>query len=71
MECSGYVVGDFEGQELCRCPICKGWLPRTFPMDKPFICKKCGAELMTFPDKDMLTGEDSYGKICAIGGVTP
>jgi len=78
MECSKYVTydgwQDLEPWErLCRCPICKGFLPQFFPLDKPFKCKKCGTELMTFPDYDE-EGEiyEEQGKICPIStGDTP
>ena len=73
-ECSRYELGDFEDwglepyQRLCRCPICKGFLPQNFPMDKPFKCKKCGAELLVMPDHDEDTGEEEVesGRICPI-----
>jgi len=67
MECSGFITDYADDMPLCRCPICKGWLPRHFPDDKPFICKKCKNELMTFPIYDE-EGEVMIdaGKICAI-----
>ena len=59
---------EYEAWEtLLRCPKCKGWLPRDFPLDKPFPCKKCGVELLTFPvydeEGDLLQDQ---GKICPI-----
>ena len=70
--CTPYETGeeweDYDPWEaLLRCPECKGWLPREFPLDKPFTCKKCGVELLTFPvyDEEGLLLEDQ-GKICPI-----
>ena len=34
---------------LMRCPNCKGWLPRDFPLEESFVCKKCGSTLETLP----------------------
>lgn len=57
-------------KRLCRCPNCKGFLPSNFPMDKPFICKKCGTELLVFFDHDEDTGEElECGRICTISGL--
>ena len=48
MECTNYEVDNREWdydnphRNFCRCPICRGFLPQDFPLDKPFICKKCG-----------------------------
>ncbi len=70
--CTPYETGegwvDYDPWEtLLRCPECKGWLPRDFPLDEPFTCKKCGVELLTFPVYDeggfLL---HSQGKICPI-----
>lgn len=71
MECTKYVMDEPRYEEnwmnLCRCPKCKGWLPREFPDDKPFKCKKCGTELMTFPEVDEETNKElEWGKICPI-----
>ena len=46
--------GDYTGNSaswefLMRCPNCKGWLPRNFPIGESFICKKCKATLETLP----------------------
>jgi len=73
MECTRFVeyndwIYEDVWKSLCRCPICKGWLPQDFPIDTPFKCKKCGTELMTFPE-EMEEGYDDYelgGKICPI-----
>lgn len=72
MECSGveydYRDWDHDNPHLnfCRCPKCKGFLPQSFPNDKPFTCKKCGTELMVFPIIE--DGEElpDVGKICPI-----
>jgi hypothetical protein len=68
--CTDYMFleSDDDSLELCRCPICKGWLPRDFPTDKPFSCKKCGTELLCFPDKIDDSDEfvEETGKICPI-----
>jgi len=80
MTCSGVIYDERDWDpkkphlNFCRCPTCKGFLPKDFPEDKPFTCKKCGTELMVFPvdpnDEDR-SGWD--GKICPIsinnGGV--
>ena len=68
-KCTDYVfLEDDDGLELCRCPICKGFLPRDFPSDRLFKCKKCGTELMCFPNK--VDGSDEQdqetGRICPI-----
>jgi transcription initiation factor IIE alpha subunit len=68
IKCSRYTfedLGDYAG--LCKCPICGGFLPQDFPIDKPFKCKKCGAELITLPDHDEETKEGlEWGRICPI-----
>ena len=67
MECTEYVIGDdYEDRPLCRCPVCKGWLPRF--MKEIHICKKCGTELISLPHVDEDTGEvnEEWGKICPI-----
>jgi hypothetical protein len=67
MSCSGFITDYGDDLPLCRCPICKGWLPRHFPIDKPFRCKKCGIELMTFKEYDEEGIEMvDMGKICPI-----
>jgi len=72
MECTGVVYDDRDwdyenpANNFCRCPQCKGFLSKSFPIDKPFTCKKCGAELMVFPiieDGEELIG---IGKICPV-----
>ena len=66
VECTEYQTYK-ETDSLCRCPSCKGWLPRDFPLDKTFKCKKCRTELMAFPDIDLESGDDNeWGKICPI-----
>jgi len=73
MESSGVVFcedrdWDHENpaNNFCRCPKCKGFLPKDFPADKPFTCKKCKTELMVFPIIE--DGEElgDMGKICPI-----
>jgi len=71
MECTEFVELDPSYEEswmnLCRCPTCKGWLPRDFPIDEPFNCKKCGTELLTFPVYDEEGERMKFtGKICPI-----
>ena len=74
MECTPFEVydKDFDRKRpdlnFCRCPICKAFLPQDFPEDKPFNCKRCGAELMTFPEYDEVDGSviPWAGKICPI-----
>ena len=36
----------------CTCPACKGFLPHDMPLDKQFLCKKCGKVLKTMPPLD-------------------
>ena len=72
MSCSGVVYDDRDWdydkphRNFCRCPTCKGFLPRDFPNDKPFTCKKCKTELMVFPVIE--DGEEipDVGKICPL-----
>ena len=74
MKCSGFTHDDRDWDPkrphlwLCRCPTCKGFLPSSFPNDKPFVCKKCGTELMVFPINHEVDEEhwDWEGKICPI-----
>ena len=67
LKCSRYVFSDEDRPEHCHCPICGGFLPRELPDDKPFKCKKCGAELITLPDYDEETKEElECGRICPI-----
>jgi hypothetical protein len=54
-------------KKLCRCPICKGFLPQSFPLNKSFTCKKCGTDLLTFPEYNEEGIEIKWGgKICPI-----
>ena len=71
-KCTPYESGEgwdeYEPWEiLLRCPNCKGWLPSDFPLDKPFKCKKCGTDLLSFPVYDEEGDLLEYsGKICPI-----
>ena len=70
--------GIWEGPEEewtpCRCPACKGFLPKDFPLGPQFQCRKCGTVLETLPsrpenpndeeDTDMEFG----GRICPVPG---
>ena len=49
-----------------------GFLRADLPADS-FVCKKCGAELISYPDVDEDTIEVSeyQGKICVIGKPKP
>jgi len=76
LSCTPYVSWDgWDESEpweiLLRCPECKGWLPRDFPLDEPFKCKRCGTELLTFPvydeDGELLMDQ---GKICQISNTS-
>jgi len=50
-----------EDPPLCRCPNCQGFLPRDFPFDKQFLCRKCGAVL------EAIEGEyKGEGQICPV-----
>lgn len=73
MECSRAIHEDRDWdherphRNFCRCPICKGFLPRYMPDDKPFKCGKCGTELMLFPATDSDGEEIPWeSKICPI-----
>jgi len=80
-KCSTFVYGydesDYDPRALPRCPKCKGFLPKDFPLGKPFKCNKCGAKLETIPNTESLEDEDKElddsevyehygGKICEI-----
>lgn len=72
-KCSLFIVDQIdEDTPLCRCPNCKGWLPRDFPNDKSFTCKKCGETLITIPShvEDPDDPEDTEyefgGRICVL-----
>lgn len=66
MECTNYEMGFDDDRPLCRCPVCKGWLPRY--MKDLHTCKKCGTDLICLPHVDEETGEvfEDWGKICPI-----
>ncbi len=50
MSCSTFTFdGDPEEHRPCRCPTCKAFLPGRFPLDKQFLCRKCGAVLTVYP----------------------
>ena len=62
--CTGYTTWHHEGN-LCRCPNCQAFLPRDFPFETPFTCKKCGEVLTTKPDVDEARNISKYhGQIC-------
>jgi hypothetical protein len=78
MSCSQFTFdGDPDYMRLCTCPICKGFLPRRFPIDKQFLCRKCGAVLKVYPSLDEYMSWDQFlfdpwdvirwgGRICAV-----
>jgi len=68
IKCTKYAFSDDDSHtEHCHCPVCGGFLPFTFPHDKPFKCKKCRAELIALPDHDEETNEKlEWGRICPI-----
>jgi hypothetical protein len=68
LKCSNYTFEDLgDNTGLCRCPICGGFLPSDFPLDKSFKCQKCDAELITLPNHDEETKEElESGRICPI-----
>jgi len=76
MECSLFEEWenewDYENptNNFPRCPICKGFLSPYFPQDKPFTCKKCGAELMVFEYIEDGEKIPWLGKICPINHKT-
>lgn len=71
--CTRFVTWyDEDDLRRCRCPACKGFLPRGFPLSLQFQCRKCGAVLETLPsivedpddeeDRDYEFG----GRICLV-----
>lgn len=66
IDCIQYVNDYTDDRGRLQCPNCKGFLPLYLPEDKSFTCKKCGLELMVFPEKDEDGEETDYGKICPI-----
>ena len=71
--CSEFITDcDTDDVDRCRCPKCKGFLPRGFPLGEQFLCKKCGAVLETMPSKveDPDEEEDTKyelgGRICLV-----
>ena len=74
-QCTEFMVGDYdEASTLCRCPNCKGYLPRDFPIGKQFLCRRCGAVLETIPspiddpDIEEDTDYEFGGRICLVPG---
>lgn len=50
--CRNFSISYDENEgSLCRCPGCKGFLPRDFPLGRQFQCRRCGAVLETLPSK--------------------
>ena len=71
--CSLFSVSYDENEGgLCRCPKCKGFLPREFPLDNQFQCRRCGAILETLPsklddpDEEEDTDYEWGGRICLV-----
>lgn len=70
--CTNFTTIDYNDWTPCRCPACKGFLPKDFPMGKQFLCKKCGAVLETLPtipedpDMDEDTDYEWGGRICLV-----
>ena len=73
-QCTEFIVMDDPDEWApCRCPKCKGFLPKDFPMGKQFVCRRCGAVLETLPnpiDDPDIPAEDTYyefgGRICLV-----
>lgn len=71
-QCAPFGMWDYEPDEvwesLMRCPACKGFLSRYFPIDKQFQCKRCGAVLETIPGNEEGDGKDyEYGgRLCVV-----
>ena len=66
LKCTNYIF-DSDIDQHAHCPVCGAFLPYDFPDDKPFNCKKCGAELICLPDHDEETHEElEWGRICPI-----
>lgn len=60
-ECTEYSTNCDDDLPLCRCPNCQGFLSRDFPLDKQFLCRKCGAVL------EAIEGEyRGEGQICPV-----
>jgi len=72
VNCSLFVIDWDNEMRLCRCPSCKGYLPREFPLGKQFQCMKCGTVLETMPSlvEDPDDKEDTEyrygGRICVV-----
>jgi uncharacterized protein (DUF983 family) len=53
-------------ETLLRCPKCKGFLPRDFPVSYQFKCKKCGSTLEALPTDDLDPEIEFMGKLCIV-----
>lgn len=68
-------MDDYDNWTPCRCPSCKGFLIRDFPIGKQFQCKKCGTVLETLPsrpddpDEPEDTDMEWGGQICKVPDV--
>ncbi len=76
-KCTQFMFdGDPEEWRPCTCPVCKGFLPAHFPLDRQFLCNKCGAVLKTYPSLDEYMSWDQFlfdvqedrwgGRICLV-----
>ena len=52
--------GDPDDWKPCRCPRCQAFLPAHFPLDRQFLCRRCGAVLKTYPSLDEYMSWDQF-----------
>ena len=70
--CTRFIRNYEEDLRPCRCPSCKGFLPRDFPLGSQFQCRRCGAVLETLPSKleepeeEEDTDYEWGGRICLV-----
>ncbi|MCK4266696.1 MAG: hypothetical protein KAX31_05400 [Thermoplasmata archaeon] len=74
--CTQFTFEDPDDHRPCRCPRCQGFLPAHFPLDRQFLCRKCGAVLKTYPSLEEYMSWDQFlfdvqedrwgGRICIV-----
>ena len=70
--CTNFTIIDYDDWDPCRCPECKGFLPKDFPIGGQFLCRKCGSVLETLPspvddsDEDEDSDMEFGGIICKV-----
>ena len=70
-ECTIFVSDESYGDVWtpCLCPICRGFLPKDFPIGRQFQCRKCGAVLETLPTSDPDLNDDEQDDEMEFGGM--